>query len=293
MIFLKLYQTNTYLICLLKFFIVNIYQIFMLGLTKNQECASDARQVWNEWKTLELTSMLECMRNQVLMDSRFTYNAENRILLNEDPKSINFVSWMNLDEVYWMNINWCNQMAYYKSAYFEERSDIYPSVSQPNDYLLSSIKQRKDSQGNNSEYEKLWSYTSWHISETQTNECKGSDWGEQDDRESDHKTFWSWGLSKDQTLVVDKILTPNNIEYLEALKEFDYEIEEKRKNSKSNINFVFIWKHEGKWNKVFQRWWNLLDHCRSHKGIRPYKWDVWGKQFTQKGNLNKHLQLHS
>ena len=214
----------------------------MLGLTKNQECVGDARQMWNEWKTLELTSMIECMRNKILMDSRFTRNAENRILLNEDPMPINFVSWKNLDEVYWMNINWCDQITYYKSVYCEERSDISPSVSQTNDYLSSSIKRSKDSQGDNSECEKLWSYTNWHILETQTNECKGSDWGEQDALESEHKTFWSWGLSKDQALVLDKILTPNNIEYLEALKEFDYEIEEKRKKLKIKYQLCFYLK---------------------------------------------------
>ena len=48
----------------------------------------------------------------------------------------------------------------------------------------------------------------------------------------------------------------------------------------------------GEWRKEFLKAWNILDHARSHEGIRPFTWEKWGKSFTQKCNLTKHSKKH-
>ena len=48
----------------------------------------------------------------------------------------------------------------------------------------------------------------------------------------------------------------------------------------------------GDCRKEFLKAWNMLDHARSHQGIRPFTWEKCGKSFTQKCNLTKHLKKH-
>lgn len=101
------------------------------------------------------------------------------------------------------------------------------------------------------------------------------------------------GLTKRQAHIVDKLLTSNNIEYLEQLRAYDYKIREKKLTSAGKSVFMYVCKFQGGCNKEFERSWNLLDHCRMHMGIKPYTCNQCGKSFTQKGNLNKHLITHN
>ena len=47
------------------------------------------------------------------------------------------------------------------------------------------------------------------------------------------------------------------------------------------------------WLKIFKKQSNFRDHIRSHNGIKPYKCNQCDKDFTQKGNLDKHLRKHN
>ena len=241
----------------------------------------------------DLMFTVNYLRNEILNTNWFQEKMDYWNLINEGMIANNSTSIQNYDEKYLIDSNDYIQINWYEKIRNNDIcSKFSPKLALTENNQVWS-KGQKESQGDNSECEKLWSYTNSFISELQTNECKSNKSKDQDECESEHKTFWAWGLSQNESIVWDKILTPNNIQYLEALKEFDYAIEERRKTAKSKMSFVFIWKHKDGWEKEFQRWWNLLDHCRTHKGIRPFKCDVWGKQFTQKGNLNKHLQIHS
>ena len=78
---------------------------------------------------------------------------------------------------------------------------------------------------------------------------------------------------------------------LEILSNYDYQIEQRRGNEADNPVTVYICKYKN-CNKEFNRTWNMLDHARMHKGIKPYKCKDCEKSFTQKGNLKKHQRQH-
>jgi len=54
---------------------------------------------------------------------------------------------------------------------------------------------------------------------------------------------------------------------------------------------IYVWEFNS-CHKKFTRTWNLLDHARTHKGIKPYECQYWKRRYTQKGNLRKHLKQH-
>lgn len=85
------------------------------------------------------------------------------------------------------------------------------------------------------------------------------------------------------------IYSKNDIN-LQILKQFEYDTE-LRTTPTGRPQTIYLCKIEG-WRKEFLRTWNLLDHMRMHSGIKPNMWDFWGKGFTQKSNLRKHLKIH-
>lgn len=78
---------------------------------------------------------------------------------------------------------------------------------------------------------------------------------------------------------------------LQLLKEFDYETIQVPSADGAESSTIYKCTFEG-WNKEFTRTWNMLDHARTHKGVKPYKCQWCPRQFTQKGNLQKHLKQH-
>lgn len=78
---------------------------------------------------------------------------------------------------------------------------------------------------------------------------------------------------------------------LELLKDYEYTTEEKVPAGEDKPVTVYICKYKN-CNKEFTRTWNILDHARMHKGVKPYQCNYCMKTFTQKGNLRKHLKTH-
>jgi hypothetical protein len=71
--------------------------------------------------------------------------------------------------------------------------------------------------------------------------------------------FCTCGLSPNQSQIVSKVMTTNNIEYLHQLSSFDYQIKQKKQpNGKSMI--MYICQYNGNCGREFERCWNLLDH---------------------------------
>lgn len=79
---------------------------------------------------------------------------------------------------------------------------------------------------------------------------------------------------------------------LELLKEFAYDIKQVHSDEDEGMITVYICKHPG-CDKEFKRTWNMLDHARTHKGVRPFACPYCPRRFIQKGNLRKHLKQHS
>lgn len=78
---------------------------------------------------------------------------------------------------------------------------------------------------------------------------------------------------------------------LEILKAYDYEIVYKYMPETNEHKMVFKCTYHN-CNKLLETSWNMLDHARMHKGIKPYKCAYCSKTFTQKGNMRKHAKLH-
>ncbi|CAI2384494.1 unnamed protein product [Moneuplotes crassus] len=79
--------------------------------------------------------------------------------------------------------------------------------------------------------------------------------------------------------------------YENLLKPFKHEKRIETLPDSGRTLMVYICKH-GNCNREFTKIWNLVDHSRMHKGIRPYKCNFCSKAFTQKGNLKKHSKQH-
>lgn len=85
-------------------------------------------------------------------------------------------------------------------------------------------------------------------------------------------------------------LSKNEIN-LELLKEFPYEAIDVKSPEDGTMSTIYKCKVEG-CDKEFGRTWNMLDHARTHKGVKPFQCKWCTRSFTQKGNLKKHLKQH-
>lgn len=80
-------------------------------------------------------------------------------------------------------------------------------------------------------------------------------------------------------------------ECIEMLKDYKYEVEFSTDEDTGKQRKMYKCKHT-KCEKSFTIIWNLLDHVRMHKGIKPHQCHTCGKRFTQMGNFRKHLRTH-
>ena len=79
---------------------------------------------------------------------------------------------------------------------------------------------------------------------------------------------------------------------LDALEGHPYEIKDSQILHNGKKWRQYIWRYEG-WNKIFFKTWNLVYHFRVHTNVKPFYWGKWGKQFTQKSNMDRHMPTHS
>lgn len=94
----------------------------------------------------------------------------------------------------------------------------------------------------------------------------------------------------DQTLGTENKMSKSDMN-LELLKEYEYETKTRIEAGDDKPTIVYVCKYKN-CSKEFTRTWNILDHARMHKGIKPYQCDFCSKGFTQKGNLRKHMKTH-
>ena len=131
------------------------------------------------------------------------------------------------------------------------------------------------------------SYWWWSFNDANANYCSGaSNFGYQ----TAFSTCADIDGHKDSSLQFDKKMSKSDIN-LELLRKFEYETVLRNVDGEDKPQTIYICKFDN-CNKEFTRTWNILDHARMHKGVKPFSCDFCLKQFTQKGNLRKHLKTH-
>ena len=93
-----------------------------------------------------------------------------------------------------------------------------------------------------------------------------------------------------ETSEVSRQFSRNTL-YLHLLRGFRYEYQETTNSITEFPQAIFRWR-EDSWGMEFSRAWNLLNHCRMHRGLKPYECLMCSQRFTQKGNLKKHIKTH-
>ena len=127
---------------------------------------------------------------------------------------------------------------------------------------------------------KLESYCQWepHLIDKMYN---------QDDKQPfDYQNWDTYKQLKSIARQTNPDITKEEI-YEQLLKPFRYEKVKHWDSSQRRHRISYFCRYAG-WDKEFIKTWNLLDHVRMHEGVKPFICNLWGKTFTQKGNLIKH-----
>ena len=103
---------------------------------------------------------------------------------------------------------------------------------------------------------------------------------------ADFQKFETYKQLKEAAKVINPEITKEEI-YEQLLKPFRYEKVKEWDETQNRFKTYYICRYD-EWNRVLSKTWNLLDHVRMHEGIKPFVCQLWGKTFTQKGNLRKH-----
>ena len=106
------------------------------------------------------------------------------------------------------------------------------------------------------------------------------------EEESAFQNYETYKDLKRMAIQINPEITKEQI-YEQLLKPFRHEKVKQWDNSKGRFKVIYICRYKN-CDKEFTKTWNLLDHVRMHEGIKPFACTLWGKTFTQKGNLKKH-----
>ena len=87
-------------------------------------------------------------------------------------------------------------------------------------------------------------------------------------------------------------VTRKNMKHFRELSKYDYFVENKIESITGREYTAFVCGHPSGCRKEFDRPWNLLDHVRTHNGVRPHACPFCSLSFVQKGNRNKHVLIH-
>ena len=104
--------------------------------------------------------------------------------------------------------------------------------------------------------------------------------------ESAYQNYETYKDLKRMAVQANPEITKEQI-YEQLLKPFRHEKVKQWDDTQNKFKVSYVCRYEN-CDKEFTKTWNLLDHVRMHEGIKPFACTLWGKTFTQKGNLKKH-----